>query len=216
MFPTTFVLSLLLTGWTCVSIPPSSSVGATTKPRNCAGCNGCLTMSAKAVHVCVFAQTGFPWLKNQGQAHPCGVRYHARCIRVGVPFTSRLDKREGLFYPWHAPMPHYVCEVCSVRAHLEREISRHRSDLVLMMVERVRQVDYMGGWSLSTLKKYGPYLRYLRQFEQRFGVTVLQSPPLIRPPVSPAYTLNWAQQLYALRMTRERDGEFNRIRFATV
>jgi hypothetical protein len=115
-------------------------------------------MSAKAFHVCAFAQTGFPWLKNQGQAHPCGVRYHARCIRVGVPFTSRLDKGEGLFYPWHAPMPHYVCEVCSVRSHLDREISRHRSDLALMMVERVRQVDYMGGWLLSTLKKYGPYL----------------------------------------------------------
>jgi hypothetical protein len=28
--------------------------------------------------------------------------------------------------------------------------------------------------------------------------------------------LNWAQQLYALRTTRGRDGEFNRIRFATV
>jgi hypothetical protein len=41
-------------------------------------------------------------------------------------------------------------------------------------------------------------------------------PTLIRPPISPAYTLNWAQQLYALRTTRSRDGEFNRIRFATV
>jgi hypothetical protein len=84
------------------------------------------------------------------------------------------------------------------------------------MVERVRQVDYMGWWSLSTLKKYGPYLRYLRRFEQRFRVAVLKSPLLIRPPVSPACTLNWAQQLYALRMTRGRDGEFNRIRFTTV
>jgi hypothetical protein len=84
------------------------------------------------------------------------------------------------------------------------------------MVERVRQVDYMGGWSLSTLKKYGPYLRYLRRFENQFGVTVLEAPTLLRPPISPAYTLNWAQQLYALRMTKGRDGEFNRIRFATV
>jgi hypothetical protein len=113
-------------------------------------------------------------------------------------------------------MPHYICELCSVRAHLDREILRKSGDLALMMVERVRQVDYMGGWSLNTLKKYGPYLRYLRRFELRFGVTVLDTPPLVRPPISPAYTLNWAQQLYALRMTRGRDGEFNRIRFATV
>jgi hypothetical protein len=84
------------------------------------------------------------------------------------------------------------------------------------MVERVRQVDYMGGWSLSTLKKYGPYLRYLRRVELRFGVQVLNTPRLVRLPVSPAYTLNWAQQLYALRTTRGRDGEFNRIRFSTV
>jgi hypothetical protein len=173
-------------------------------------------MTAKAIHVCEFAQTGFPWAHRTGSAHPCGVRYHAKCIQVGIPFTSRLAKGEGLFYPWHAPMPHYVCELCSVRAHIDRELFPQSGDLALVMVERVRQVDYMGGWSLSTLKKYGPYLRYLRQFELRFGVQVLNTPRLVRPPVSPAYTLNWAQQLYALRTTRGRDGEFNRIRFSTV
>jgi hypothetical protein len=147
---------------------------------------------------------------------PCGVRYHARCIRVGSPFTSRLQKGEGLFYPWQVPTPHYVCELCSVRAHLGRELYMQGTDLALLMVERVRQVDHMGGWSLTTLRKYGPYLRHLQRFEARFGVQVLQTEPLIRPPVSPAYPLNWAEQLYALRTTRGRDGEFHRVRFATV
>jgi hypothetical protein len=98
-------------------------------------------------------------------------------------------------------MPHYVCEICSVRAQLDRELFPQSADVALTMVERVRQVDYMGGWSVSTLKKYGPYLRYLSRFENRFGVNILDTPPLIRPPISPAYTLNWAQQLYALRTT---------------
>jgi hypothetical protein len=173
-------------------------------------------MKAPAFHVCEFAQTGFPWANRSGRAHPCGVRYHAKCIQVGTPFTTRLGKNEGLIYPWHAPTPHYVCEICSVRAHVNRELFPHSSDIALTMVERVRQVDYMGGWSTSTLKKYGPYLRYLQRFERQFGVRVLTAPPLLRPPVSPAYTLNWAQQLYALRTTRGRDGESNRIRFATV
>jgi hypothetical protein len=88
-----------------------------------------------------------------------------------------------------------------VRAYIDRELFPQSGDLALVMVERVQQIDYMGGWSLSTLKKYGPYLRYLRRFELRFGVQVLNTPPLVRPPVSPAYTLNWAQQLYALRTT---------------
>jgi hypothetical protein len=54
----------------------------------------------------------------------------------------------------------------------------------------------MGGWALTTLRK-----RHLQRFEERFGVQVLQTDPLIRPPVSPAYPLNWAEQLYALRTT---------------
>lgn len=135
---------------------------------------------------------------------------------MGVPFTTRLDKGEGLYYPWHAPTPHFVCELCSVRAHVNRELFRRGIDLALMMVERVRQVDYMGGWALSTLKKYGPYLKYLKRFESKFGVQVLDAQAMLRPPISPAYPLNWAEQLYALRLTRGRDGEFNRIRYATV
>jgi hypothetical protein len=203
-------------GWTCVPFPRGLNVGAITKPRSCAGCDDRFTKRAPAVHICAFSQTGFPWKLSEGRASPCGVQYHARCIRVGVPFTTRLAQGEGLTYPWQIPMPHYICESCSVRAHLERELYPQSSDLALLMVERVRQIDYMGSWALNTLKKYGPYLKYLRKFEVRFGVSVLAAPPLVRPPISQAYTLNWAQQLYALRTTRGRDGEVKRIHFATV
>jgi hypothetical protein len=86
-------------------------------------------------------------------------------------------------------MPHYVCEICYVQAQLDHETFPQSVDVALTMVKRVRQVDYMGGWFLSTLKKYGPYLQCLSRFETRFGIRILETPTLIRPPISPAYTL---------------------------
>jgi hypothetical protein len=168
-------------------------------------------MKAPAFHVCEFAQTGFPWANHSGRAHPCGVRYHAKCIQVGTPFTTRLEKNESLIYPWHAPTPHYVCEICSVRAHVDRELFPQSSDIALTMVERVRHVDYMGGWSTSTLKKYGPYLRYLQRFERQFGVRVILRHPSYNHP-SPQHTLSTGHNNCTLSV-RPVDATANLTRF---
>jgi hypothetical protein len=174
------------TGWTCIPRPLGLIGGAQTKPRKCVGCNSRFTRKEPEVHVCDFAQKGFPaWSKKTGKAQPCGVQYHARCIKVGAPFTSRLAKGECLFSPWHAPMPHYICELCLVRAHLDHELFWQGIDLALLMVERVQQIDYVSGWSLNTLKKYGLYLKYLHRFEDRFGVQLFEAKPLLRPPIPP-------------------------------
>lgn len=84
------------------------------------------------------------------------------------------------------------------------------------MVERVRQLDYMGGWTFSTLSKYGPYLRHLRRFSVQYGVNVLQVPPLLRPPVTPAIPLAWAEELYSLRTTQGKDRQYHRVSYNTV
>jgi hypothetical protein len=169
-------------------------------------------------HVCDFGRVGFPWDEAPGGtwAHPCGVQYHARCIRAGAPFHTRLSNQQGLVYPWHAPAPHYICELCVVRAHVKRELCRTGPDVALLLVERVRQIDFMSGWSPNTLKKYGPLLRYLDRFQQQFDVPVLRPTPLRRPPTSAAIPLCWAELMYSLRTSTGRDGDTHRIKYNTV
>jgi hypothetical protein len=64
-------------------------------------------------HACEFGRTGFPWSDDPDSewAQPCGVQYHAQCIRAGAPFHTRLPNQQGLVYAWQAPAPHYVCSV---------------------------------------------------------------------------------------------------------
>jgi hypothetical protein len=168
--------------------------------------------------MCEFRSIGFPWddTPNGKRAQPCGVQYHAQCIRAGAPFHTRLPNQQGLVYPWQAPAPHFVCELCVVRAHLKRELSPTGPDVALILVERVRQIDFMSGWSVNTLKKYGPLLRYLDRFRQQFGVQVLCPTPLRRPPTSAAIPLCWAELVYSLRSTKGRNGDIHRIKYNTV
>ena len=84
------------------------------------------------------------------------------------------------------------------------------------MLERMRLVDMMNHWQVSTLQKYGPYLRYLQRFGQKFGVQPLQPTPVIRPSISPAISLTWAELYYSLRTTKGKDGEARRISANTV
>jgi hypothetical protein len=105
-----------------------------------------------------------------------------------------------------------------VRAHVRRELCCNGPDVALLILERIRQIDFMSGWSLNTLKKYGPLLRYLDRFQQQFGVPVLRPTPLLRPPTSAAIPLCWAELMYqySLRMTKGRDGEMTRVKYGTV
>jgi hypothetical protein len=144
------------------------------------------------------------------------VQYHATCIRVGEPFHSRFPGDKCLVIPGSVPMPHYVCELCQVRAVRDEEIGWDKLMVVLLMLERMRQVDVLNAWSANTMKKYGPYLRWMHQFGHQFGVNPLQVAPLERPPNSAAIPLAWAELMYSLRTTVGRDGERRRILYNTV
>jgi hypothetical protein len=192
--------------------------GTRHRRNTCTGCQHEFPRGQLPHHLCEFETTGFPWDDSPRSqwAQPCGVKYHAQCIRAGAPFQTRLPNHQGLVYPWQAPAPHYVCELCVVRAHLNRELYRTGPDVSLILVERVRQIDFMSGWSTNTLKKYGPLLRYLNRFRLQFGVEVLKPTPLRRPPTSPAIPLCWAELVYSLRSSKGRDGDMHRIKYSTV
>jgi hypothetical protein len=144
-------------------------------------------------------------------AVPCGVAYHRDCVRAGPPFVTRLEKNKGLFLPF-VKRPHFVCELCTVRAELGRELQRTDRDIQLLMFERMRMIDSLNWWQHNTLKQYSPHLKYLERFGSHYGVGTLVGSPLKRPPVSPSTPIMWALLNYSLRSNKE--GE--RIKHNTV
>jgi hypothetical protein len=105
-----------------------------------------------------------------------------------------------------------VCELCTVRAELHRELRRTDKDIHLLMFERMRMIDSMNWWQHRTLQQYGPHLKYLCQFDHYYEVKTLDPSVLVRPPITPAIPIMWALLNYSLRNNKE--GE--RIKHNTV
>ena len=136
-------------------------------------------------------------------AQPCFTRYHFGCIRMGPPFRTRLPKQKGLsFSSALRDMPNFICEACTVRAQLDRELQCTSPDIGLLALERARLIDMSHHWADTTLTQYHSKLNILRKFEQYFGVSPLQPTILERPPTGPAISIMWAQQHYTLRPGR--------------
>lgn len=163
----------------------------------------------------MFASSGFV-LPSGRSFDACGVVYHAACVRVGAPFLSRLDPRNSLQLPWCGAQVPFVCELCTVQAHLGRPLRATTNDLSLLMLERMRMIDMYNGWSRDTLVKYKGKLQYLHNFDLTYGTQILSGTRLPYPPISPAIPLYWAESAYSLRTTRGRSGTMDRIRYASV
>jgi hypothetical protein len=87
---------------------------------------------------------------------------------------------------------------------------------MLLMLERMRQIDFMSVWKRPTLRQYGRKLRFVQSFEARFQGRVLRPTTLVRPLDSPAIPLVWSELYYSLREHKGRDGEVRPIKFASV
>jgi hypothetical protein len=98
----------------------------------------------------------------------------------------------------------------------DRELGWNAKVVVLLMLERMRQIDVLNAWASNTFKKYGPYLRWMRHFGDRFGVDPLKVEPLVKPPDLAAIPLVWAELMYSLRTSVGRDGERRRVLYNTV
>ena len=94
--------------------------------------------------------------------------------------------------------PNYVCEACQVRAQVDRELQRDGNDIMLLQLERMRQIDTMHKWASGTVAKYSGMIKRVGRFEDRFGVKCLVPSPVPHPSLSPAIALCWAQLEYSL------------------
>ena len=82
---------------------------------------------------------------------PCWGAYHSSCIAVGAPFTTRRNDNAGLVFPNVEFWPNFVCEVCTVRSVLGRELTSP-GDRQLLVLERIRMIDIACSWSSNTHK----------------------------------------------------------------
>jgi hypothetical protein len=146
-------------------------------------------------------------------AQPCGVSYHTQCIRVGTPFHTRQLKNRGLQSPLVKEWPNFICEGCTVRAMVDREL-HGKEDFVLLVLERMRLIDVAHRWAPRTHEKYQQKLTYLRSFQDRFpGLCILRTDNIKRPPTSVDIPLMWAEEAYSLRPGREDDAN---VKFGTI
>ena len=171
---------------------PLRSDGIGNRPGCCAGCRLMISRAHKAV-ICTFHSQPFS-LPQSGSYRACGTAYHVECLRVGLPFTTRLRQQQGLAFPSVDEWPNFVCEACTVRAVLQRELQDSGPDLALLMLERMRLIDMANHWSLGTHREYQPLLRQLRRFGTMFGVPLLDAAPLKAPPATEDIALMWAHE----------------------
>jgi hypothetical protein len=102
-------------------------------------------------------------------------------------------------------LPIFICECCTVRQVLGRELSRNPYDIGLLALERMRLIDMVHHWAPGTVANYQGRLRKIQQFGQTYKCPVLPTPQLASPPISDAIPLMWAQQHYSLqKRQRER------------
>jgi hypothetical protein len=206
----------LCPGWTRLPFPPDKcSIG---NRRNlCAGCRLPLGRT-EAQFCCQFCDSGF--VLDGTSLRPCRTRYHPHCLRIGLPFRSRLAKDAGLRCPKGAELwDNFICEACTVRSVRRRELTRTSEDKVLLMLERARLIDLTNHWATGTMKTYSSKYRILRAFEHDLDLSVLDVTPISAPPNGPAIKLMWAQERYALypaRWRRNQKEASETVKFGTI
>lgn len=163
--------------------------------------------------VCHFATKGFSY-DDKTLCKPCGVGYHQVCFRAGPPFNCRRRNREGLRFPKTRHWPLFICECCTVRSVLDRELGGAQ-DRSLLRLERMRILDVANSWATGTHRAYATKLDYLSRFERDHkGLILLAKPTIDRPPKHLSITLAWVEGAYSLRPSTQRHKDF--ISFGTI
>jgi hypothetical protein len=106
------------------------------------------------------------------------------------------------------PFP-FVCELCTVRCTLHRELRRTRQDQSLLAFERMRMIDMAHSWAAQTLKKTNQMLSHLRTFHHDYDLPdAWLSVAPSRPAHGPAVKLCWSLEEYTTRPSTRKNQAF--------
>jgi hypothetical protein len=128
----------------------------------CVGCEGYINPGGHS-HFCIFREIGYEL--DGTYFSPCDNQYHPECIKLVKLFKKRPVRATlGLKYPPAMTCFPFICEACTVRAVLGRELTWTASDMQLLMLEQMRLVDMSHAWASSTLQGTTRYLGWLSNF----------------------------------------------------
>jgi hypothetical protein len=179
--------------------------GFGTKLNTCVGCEGYITPGDHS-HFCLFREIEYEL--DGTFFSPCENQYHPEFIKVGKTFKTRLVRSTlGLQYPPPA-MTHFpfICEACTVRAVLGRELTWTSGHMQLLMLKRMRLIDMAHAWASSNLQGTARYLGRLSNFGQKYGIELVPKAPITHPLRSAVIPLLWGVLEYTLQ-TSPKTGE---------
>jgi hypothetical protein len=171
--------------------------GFGTKLNIFVGCEGYITPGDQS-HFCLFRKIGYEL--DGASLSRCGNQYHPECIKVEKPFKTRLVRATlGLQYPPVMARFPFICESCTVRAVLGRELTWTSGDIQLLMLEWMCLIDMAHDWASSTLQGTERYLGWLRNFGQKYGIDLFPAATITKPPRSAVIPLLWGILDYTLQ-----------------
>jgi hypothetical protein len=97
----------------------------------------------------------------------------------------------------------FICEACTVKSVLGRELTWTSGDMQLLMLERMRLIDMAQSWASSTFQGTAIYLGRLSNFGQKYGIDFFPKAPITQPPWSAVIPLLWGVLEYTLQMYRK-------------
>ena len=104
-------------------------------------------------------------------------------------------------YPPCATNLPFICELCTTRAHIRREVDPHcPTDITLLMLERMRMIDVAHAWSTSTLRASCYTITNINKFFTSHNLPTLHDqlrlPSLRHPPLDISIPLFWSMEHY--------------------
>ena len=120
-------------GWTHLPTPGNLD-GSAGNSNTCVGCRR--PCSCDATWTCLFITGGFSLEDTLCPA--CGIWHHIGCVRIGPPFHSRhRNASQGLTFNSQSGDFPFVCEFCTVRANVRRNLNPTHPDRQLLMLEQI-------------------------------------------------------------------------------
>jgi hypothetical protein len=97
----------------------------------------------------------------------------------------------------------FICEACTVRAVLGRELTWTSGDMQLLTLERTRLVDMAQAWASSTSQGTARYIGRPSNFGQKYGIKLSPKAPITQLPRPAVIPLLWGVLECTLQTSRK-------------